>query len=72
MFSAIGTVAITSIGSCWRAASKVTAITAAAPPISEVMFSMPPAGLIEMPPVSKVMPLPTSATDLAFLPFAPR
>lgn len=24
------------------------------------------AGLIEMPPVSKVMPLPTSATFLAF------
>jgi hypothetical protein len=30
------------------------------------------AGLIEMPPVSKVIPLPTSATVLAFLVFAPR
>ena len=67
MFSAIGTVAITSIGSfCW-AASTTVAITAAAPPMSEVMWCMLAAGLMEMPPVSNVMPLPTSATFLAFL-----
>ena len=30
------------------------------------------AGLMEMPPVSNVMPLPTSATFFAFLLLAPR
>ena len=44
------------------AASTTVEMTAAAPPMSEVMFSMPAAGLMEIPPVSKVMPLPTSAT----------
>ena len=47
-------------------------MTAAAPPMSEVMWCMLAAGLMEMPPVSNVMPLPTSATFLAFLFFAPR
>ena len=37
-------------------------MTAAAPPMSDFMSSMPAAGLIEMPPESKVMPLPTRAT----------
>ena len=37
-------------------------VTAAAPPMSPFMSSMPPAGLIEMPPVSKTTPLPTKAT----------
>jgi hypothetical protein len=37
MFSAIGTVAITSIGSSSCAASVTVAITAAAPPMSDVM-----------------------------------
>src|SRR6202030_2375312 len=73
MFSAIGTVAITLIGSPRRAASTVVAITAAAPLMSEVMWCMLVAGLIEMPPVSNVMPLPTRATVLASLRFgAPR
>ena len=62
MFSAIGTVAVTATGSSSVAASTVVAITAAAPPMSDVMWSMFAAGLIEMPPVSNVMPLPTSAT----------
>ena len=35
--------------------------TAAAPPMSDFMSSMPWAGLIEMPPVSKQTPLPTRA-----------
>ena len=48
------------------------AITAAAPPMSEVMWCMLAAGLIEMPPVSNVMPLPTSATVLALRPLPPR
>ena len=34
--------------------------TAAPPAMSYFIFSMPSAGLIEMPPVSKVTPLPTS------------
>ena len=34
--------------------------TAAPPAMSSFMRSMPSAGLIEMPPVSNVMPLPTS------------
>ncbi len=62
MFSAIGTVAVTATGSSSFAASTVAAITAAAPPMSDVMWSMLAAGLIEMPPVSNVIPLPTSAT----------
>ena len=37
------------------------AITAAAPAMSLFISSMPAAGLIEMPPLSNVMPLPTSA-----------
>ena len=84
MFSAIGTVAMTSIGSCWLAARTMVATTAAAPAISEVMWCIWAAGLIEMPPVSKVMPLPMSATTgifpeslrscppAPFLPLAPR
>ena len=39
--------------------------TAPAPPMSHFIDSMPSAGLIEMPPVSKVTPLPTRATGLA-------
>ncbi|SLH47149.1 Uncharacterised protein [Mycobacteroides abscessus subsp. abscessus] len=50
------------IGRLSRAASRVVAMTAAAPAMSEVMFSMFCAGLMEMPPVSKVTPLPISAT----------
>ena len=72
MFSAIGTVAITSIGSPRSAASTMVATTAAAPAISEVMWCICAAGLIEMPPVSKVMPLPISATFLPLRPVAPR
>ena len=46
-----------------RAASAcIRPMTAAAPAMSPFMSSMPPAGLIEMPPVSKTTPLPTKAT----------
>ena len=49
-----------------RAASAcISPVTAAAPPMSPFMSSMPAAGLIEMPPVSKVTPLPTKATGLS-------
>ena len=39
----------------------ITPATTPAPPMSMVISSMPAAGLIEMPPVSKTTPLPTSA-----------
>ena len=58
MFSAIGTVAITSTGSSSRAASTAVTTTAAAPAMSMVISSIFAAALIEMPPVSKVTPLP--------------
>ena len=40
----------------------MTPATVPAPPMSMVMSSMPAAGLMEMPPVSKTTPLPTSAS----------
>ena len=65
MFSAIGTVAVTGVETPKRAARTTVAITAAAPPISEIMFSMLAPGFSEIPPVSKVMPLPTSPSDFS-------
>ena len=44
------------------ASRRIAPVTAPAPPMSHFMSSMPPAGLIEMPPVSKHTPLPISAT----------
>src|SRR5665213_2651411 len=50
-----------------RAASVcISPVTAAAPPMSPFMSSMPPAGLIEMPPVSNTTPLPTNASGASF------
>ena len=43
----------------------IAAITAAPPAMSPFISPMFSAGLIEMPPVSKVMPLPTSASGFA-------
>ena len=40
--------------------ARMAPIMAAPPAMSYFIFSMPSAGLIEMPPVSKVTPLPTS------------
>ena len=49
-----------------RAASAcIRPVTAAAPPMSPFMSSMPAAGFIELPPVSKVTPLPTKAIGLS-------
>ncbi len=45
-----------------EASAIIVPTTAADPPMSHFMSSMPSAGLIEMPPVSKVTPLPTNAT----------
>ena len=61
MFSVAGTIAVTSMAGFSRAMAPMVATTAAPPDISPFISSMPAAGLIEMPPVSKVMPLPTSA-----------
>ena len=41
----------------------IAAMTAAAPPMSLFIVTMPSVVLMERPPESKVMPLPTSATD---------
>ena len=42
--------------------------TLAAPPMSNFISSISGAGFMEMPPVSKVMPLPTSTVGASFLP----
>ena len=61
MFSTAGISAVTGIeGFSWAMAC-MAPITAAPPAISYFIFSMPSAGLIEMPPVSNVTPLPINA-----------
>src|ERR1700678_2522326 len=51
------------------ASAAISPITVPAPPMSHFMSSMPPAGLIEIPPVSNVTPLPMNASGLSrFLP----
>ena len=59
MFSVVGTMPMTLIGALSSAMARIAPITAAPPAMSSFIRSMPSAGLIEMPPVSKVMPLPT-------------
>ena len=62
MFSQVGTRPITlSLGLSSARLWKVPS-TLAAPPMSNFISSMPAPGFSEMPPVSKVMPLPTSTT----------
>ena len=48
------------------AIARMAAIMAAAPAMSYFILSMSSAGLMEMPPVSKVMPLPTRPRTGAF------
>ena len=43
-----------------RAMARMAPIMVAPPAMSYFIFSMPSLGLMEMPPVSKVMPLPTN------------
>ena len=62
MFSAAGTQPVTFTPSPSDAIARMAPITAAAPDMSAFISSMLAAGLMEMPPVSKVMPLPTRAT----------
>ena len=59
MFSVAGTTPITRIGALSSAIARMAQATAAPPAMSSFIRSMPSAGLIEMPPVSNVMPLPT-------------
>ncbi len=64
MFSASGSQPVTLTTSLSRATASSVASTAAAPLMSLFIASMPAAGLIEMPPLSNVMPLPTRARCL--------
>ena len=59
MFSAAQTMAMTGTFGLSSAIARIAPIMAAPPAMSYFIFSMFSAGLIEIPPVSKVMPLPT-------------
>ena len=62
MFSVAAITAIALWRSLRDAISSMAARTAAAPAMSPFIKCMSLASLIEMPPVSKVMPLPTKAS----------
>src|SRR5579885_613643 len=59
MFSTAGMNAVTGMAGLSCARARMAPMVAAPPAISYFIFSMPSAGLMEMPPVSKVTPLPT-------------
>ena len=59
MFSVEGTTPMTRTGTLSSDSARMAPITAAPPAMSTFIRSMPSAGLMEMPPVSNVMPLPT-------------
>ncbi len=61
MFSVNGVMAVILIREPRAAAASTAPSTAAAPPMSVFMVSMPVAVLSDRPPESKVMPLPTRA-----------
>ncbi len=61
MFSTSAQTATTFALALRPAISFMAPVTAPAPPMSHFMSSMPPAGFSEMPPVSKVTPLPISS-----------
>ncbi len=60
-FSVQGATAMTFALIFRDATAAIAAMTAAAPLMSIFILCMPSAGLIEMPPESKVMPFPTNA-----------
>ena len=68
MFSTSPTTPTTSTLALRPARAAIRPITTPAPPMSHFMSSMPPAGLMEIPPVSKVTPLPTKAMGAFFDP----
>ena len=70
MFSLIGTMPRHRTGAPRRATASMAAMTAAPPDMSSFILSMFSAGLIEMPPVSNVMPLPMSPSVTPAIGFA--
>ncbi|GBD46503.1 hypothetical protein HRbin41_01330 [bacterium HR41] len=60
MFSQAGTTAVTRSGRASSAIAPTASITAAPPDMSNFISCMRWAGLIEIPPLSKVTALPTS------------
>ncbi len=62
MFSQLGMRPTTLMAGLSSANAAKVPSTLAAPPMSNFISSMSAAGLMEMPPVSNVMPLPTSTT----------
>jgi hypothetical protein len=68
MFSQVGMTPTTFSGACMPASARMVPSTDPAPDMSNFISSISPAGLSEIPPVSKVIPLPTSASG--FFPFA--
>ena len=62
MFSVAGTMPITRTLAFSAGSSDIAASTAAAPDMSVFIVSMPSAVLIDRPPLSNVIPLPTNAT----------
>ena len=70
-FSAAGTRPITRTGQSTSRSAAIVAITAPPPLMSRFIVSMLSLGLMSRPPLSKVMPLPTSTTVGIFL-VAPR
>src|SRR5438105_4060521 len=65
MFSVHPTAAMTRFGTFHAAANRIAPIMVAAPVISCFISSIRIEGLMEMPPLSKVIPLPTKASVLA-------
>src|SRR5665648_1025431 len=63
MFSARQSHPVTLTGSSSAAAASTVCSTAAAPAMSSFIVTMPLAGLIDSPPESNVIPLPTIATE---------
>ena len=63
MFSVAGTRPTTLIFGFSLPSADIAAMTPAPPDMSYFISSMRSAGLIEMPPESNVMPLPTSASS---------
>ena len=74
MFSVAGTTASTSPGTSISAIRPMAAMTAAPPAMSIFISSIPAEGLMEIPPLSKVTPLPTrpSTSRPFFTPFGGR
>ena len=68
MFSQLGMTPTTLIGGFISASALIVPSTLPAPDMSYFISSISAAGLSEMPPVSNVMPLPTSTTGFASWP----